>query len=109
MLKKNSKTKKIVKAIFQAIVITLVAVQYFFGRGDLTNGCWILDFHKVYITIASIGILYAIFLLWVDDFFKKNWKERDYYPLVGIALAVWALYALISTQKMIAEVLMMSQ
>jgi membrane associated rhomboid family serine protease len=49
-------------------------------------------FGAIAITLGAFIIMNGILPLWMDDFFKKNWNEREYYPLLVIMVGVFVMY-----------------
>jgi UDP-N-acetylmuramyl pentapeptide phosphotransferase/UDP-N-acetylglucosamine-1-phosphate transferase len=80
------KNKEKIKLICE-ITVSLYAVLVLLSKiGMLGNILpeWLLD--NPYGKIVIFLLLYAIFRMWVDDFLKKKWKEKDYRPLMFIIM-----------------------
>jgi len=84
-ISQKNKLKKIVTGVlpvaFVAIIL-FIKTDDFYPEGD---NIILLPFWYIYlnhILAFILLILYAGFRMWTDDFFKKNWKKKNYIPLL---------------------------
>ena len=82
------------RMVFALIALVFFALPLFFEKIHITVPKWMGSEIRGVI-IMVILILYAVLELWLENFFKKKWKERDYTPVIIIIFAILLGIALI--------------
>jgi UDP-N-acetylmuramyl pentapeptide phosphotransferase/UDP-N-acetylglucosamine-1-phosphate transferase len=84
-LENRKKIKSIGTIIFE-ITVVLCVVLFLLNHKIILLKKLLPDWNHAFDTIVIITFLYAVFLLWCDNFIKTHWKEKDYRPLIMIVL-----------------------
>ena len=72
---------------YTLVIFVFIVLPLFFKKTHIAVPKWMTPENRG-IIIMVIVILYSILLLWLQDFFKKKWSERDYTPIFAIILAI---------------------
>jgi H+/Cl- antiporter ClcA len=91
---KNTKFKETIEIIALLTAFSLSGILLLLGRFEVFQNIpsWLSNFNVIYTIIGVIAVLCAIFFLWIDEFFKKPWKERNYKPLIVIFIVTYLIY-----------------
>jgi UDP-N-acetylmuramyl pentapeptide phosphotransferase/UDP-N-acetylglucosamine-1-phosphate transferase len=88
----KKKIKTTGRLIFEIIIIAVLLLPFLSRRITLLNHFpldWIQQ-HSFDI-IVILAIVCAVFILWCDDFIKKDWKEKNYKPFIAL-IAIILIY-----------------
>ncbi len=86
-MKKNKTINHIGQLVLMVVVVFLVFIRIFAKQHDGLEW-WLAKPKNNSMIMIFTAITYACFLLWLDDFFKKNWKERNYLPLLAVVAGI---------------------
>ena len=75
------------RGVFALIVLVFFALPLFLEKIHIAIPKWMSSEGRG-IIIMIIVLLYAVLELWMENFFKKKWRERDYTPIVVIIIAI---------------------
>ncbi|MCL2097145.1 MAG: hypothetical protein FWH23_00095 [Bacteroidales bacterium] len=75
------------RGVFALIILVFFALPLFFKKIHVAVPKW-MESEMRGVIIMIILIVYSILELWLQNFFKKKWNERDYTPIIVIIIAV---------------------